>query len=451
VAPETQTDTLTPDAGDQAAIAPPGLASGLGRVRADGTMTMLAGTLLAGFAAYAWQAAGTRSLGNSAFAPVATLWTLNYLVTTVLLAPIEQYATRTLSSGRDGRSHLAEAIPAIAGILGVATVLLGVGCLLVRGRFFHGEVGYAVIGALLVTCFGCLSFIRGSLAGERDFSRYGRLTGLDGVTRLVVGATILVAGGTALDFAWSIPLCALTSLVWVARVPRLSDRGPVHSDVHVPIRRFMLTMVGGTAAAQLLLAGGPLLLGLLGAPASAVTILFVAQTAGRAVLLVALPLWSRALPGLTAVALRREHENLSRIAERILVISVAGALVGALFAAAVGPPALAALFGHGSRPDAFVAGAVGAGTVMAVGNLGLNQLLVAAGRTSRITICWWTALVAATLWIALGPGSALHRVDAAFVIGEALALVLLTVATSTARAPRFLRRAVHRRRARRSR
>lgn len=416
--------------------------SSLERARADGTVTMLAGTLATGVAAYVWQAAGTRTLGNSAFAPVATMWTLNYLVMTVLLAPIEQYATRTVSSGPDGRDHLARNLRIVAGILLVATLLLGIGCALARGRFFDGEIGYAFIGALLAACMGCLSLIRGTLSGERRFSSYGRLTGLDGLTRVVAGGAVLAVGGTALDFTWTIPLCALTSLLWIGRVPRRPRVGPASTETHLPIRHFMVTMVGGTAAAQLLLAGGPLLLGALGAPNRTVTILFVAQIAGRAVLLVALPVWSRALPSLTAIALRNEHASLVRIAERILPISLAVAVLGAAFAASAGPPVLAAAFGHGSRPDAFVAGSVGAGTVLAVGNLGLNQLLVATGRTLRITISWWTALCAGGLWIALAPGSALHRVSAGFVIGEVVAVVLLTAATSTARVPRLVRRAM---------
>lgn len=438
----------TPMSADTAPVSPPGLATGVGRARADGTVTMLIGTLMAGVAGYAWQAAGTRTLGNVRFAPVATMWTLSFLVITILLAPIEQYATRTISSGPQGRASLARSMPALMRILGSATLLLAIGCLLVRGKFFHGEAGYAVVGGLLVACFGSLGFVRGVLAGERDFRRYGWLTGLDGVSRLTVGAIILLLGGTPLAFAWSIPVCALVSLAWWRRTPRLLERGRAAPDSHVPIRTFMATMVGGTAAAQLILAGGPLLLGLLGAPGPTVTVLFVAQTVGRGALLVALPLWSRALPGLTGIAMRREHESLSRLAEKILVIAVAVAVIGAAFAAVVGPPVLAVLFGDGSRPDAFVAGAVGAGTVLAVGNLGLNQLLVAAVRTSRITVSWWLALVVAVLYIVVAPGSPLERVVVGFVIGEALAMVLLTVASSPARAPDVVRRAVRRRRSR---
>jgi O-antigen/teichoic acid export membrane protein len=444
----TAPDQVTPplSASETPGAGAPGLAAGFGRVRADGTVTMLIGTLLSGLAAYLWQAIGTRTLGNAGFAPVATMWTLSYLVITVLLAPIEQYATRTISSGAGGRVHLARDVPALIKIALGSTVVLMVGSFLVRGKFFHGQAAYAIVAGLLVICFGLLALVRGVFAGEREFRLYGWLTGLDGVSRLTVGAAILIVGGSPLLFSWSIPLCALVSLVWVGRVPHRSGTLPANHVAGVPIRKFMATMVGGTAAAQLLLAGGPLLLGLLGAPDRTVTILFVAQTAGRATLLVALPLWARALPTLTGIALAQGHATLSRLAELILAGSVAVAGLGAAFAAVAGPPVLAALFGSGSRPSTFVAGMVGAGTVLAVGNLGLNQLLVAAVRTSRITISWWMALAIAVGWVCFGPGAALDRVVVGFVIGEAFAMVSLTIASSPRRAPPPLRRAVRRRR-----
>jgi O-antigen/teichoic acid export membrane protein len=429
-------------------VVPRPVPTAFGRVRADGTVTMLVGTLLAGLAAYVWQAAGTRTLGNRDFAPVATIWTLSFLVTTVLLAPVEQYATRTISSGRGGRDELARAMPSIIGILCGASALLAAGCFLARGKFFHAEAGYALVAAAVVLCFGLLIFTRGVLAGERDFRMYGWLNGVDGVGRLVLGLVILAAGGSALAFAWSIPLFSLVALYWVRRAPR--PRVAHGTEPVPPIMTFMATMVGGTMAAQLILAGGPLVLGLIGAGDRTITVLFVAQTAGRAALLVALPLWARALPALTGIALRREHARLSQIAERILAASFALAAIGAVFGAVVGPPVLAALFGRGSRPDAVVAAAVGAGTALAVGNLGLNQLLVAALRTHRVTIAWWMALVVAVVWVGVGPGTPLHRVAIAFVVGEATAMLALTLASSPQRAPAALREAIHRRATRRN-
>ena len=77
------------------------------RLFLDGTFAMMVGTAIAGIATYAWQAGGTRTLGKTAFAPVANTWTLYFLVVTILLAPIEQFATRTIAAGHNGSEHLA--------------------------------------------------------------------------------------------------------------------------------------------------------------------------------------------------------------------------------------------------------------------------------------------------------------------------------------------------------
>jgi O-antigen/teichoic acid export membrane protein len=438
-----KTAPLTPEEGGAPGVAS-ALTAGLGRARADGTVTMLVGTLIAGLAAYVWQAAGTRTLGNVKFAPVATIWTLSFLVSTVLLSPIEQFATRTMSAGVDGRIRLARATPAIVRILIGAMVLLSAGCFLARGKFFYGQDGYSLVCAALVICFGLLTYVRGVAAGERDFRLYGRLTGLDGVSRLVLGLIVLAVGGSALAFSWTIPVCALVALFWLKRAPRRTRAHEPGGSDGAPIRMFMATMVGGTAASQVILAGGPLLLALIGAGAHAVTVLFVAQTAGRAALLLALPLWARTLPTLTGIAVRNEHPRLGRLAEVISASSFVLAACASVGAAVVGPPVLAALFGAGSRPPAFVAAAVGAGTALAVGNLGLNQLLVAALRTHLVTISWWAALIVGLLWVAVGPGSELDRVAAAFVLGEAFAMIALALSSSPSRLPERIRVAARR-------
>jgi hypothetical protein len=118
-------------------------------------------------------------------------------------------------------------------------------------------------------------------------------------------------------------------------------------------------------------------------------------------------------------------------------------------AAIVGPPLIGLLFGEGVRPSALVAGLMAAGTVLAIGNLGLNQVLIARVQTPRITAAWWIALAAMLLWLVAGPGAPADRVAPGFVVGEAVALILLTVASSSRLAPPPVRRAVYRARDRR--
>ena len=47
-----------------------------------------------------FQAYGGRQLGTEAFAPVAQLWTVFFIIATVLLVPVEQYITREVAGGR---------------------------------------------------------------------------------------------------------------------------------------------------------------------------------------------------------------------------------------------------------------------------------------------------------------------------------------------------------------
>ena len=153
--------------------APPGaisLGTTLRRVTTDGTVAMIAGTILAGFAYYAWQAAGTRILGEVRFAPVATTWTLMFLIVTILLAPVEQFATRNVAAGWEGRAHLARSLRMLARLAAGATILVTLAAFLLRDSLFRGDGSYALIGGAMVLGFGQLALCRGVLAGERKFA-----------------------------------------------------------------------------------------------------------------------------------------------------------------------------------------------------------------------------------------------------------------------------------------
>jgi O-antigen/teichoic acid export membrane protein len=402
---------------------------------------MLLGTVLAGIGAYVWQGSGTRTLGEDAFSPVAQAWTVMFLVVTIALAPVEQFATRTVAVGSGGRAHLAAALPRIAWLGAFATALLGVTTFLLRDSLFGGSAAYAAICALMVPCFGLLLLTRGILSGERRFAEYGWLTGLDSVTRLALGLPILFATGSAVAFAATIPIATLVVVCWLRCWPRPAQAG-TNLLPGVQVGTFLATTVGGNSAAQFIVAGGPLILALAGSTGTAVTALFVTQTAFRGLFLVATPGWSRALPVLTGIHVREEHSRLRRIAELILVTTAFAAAVAAFVAGILGPPIIATFFGEGARPTAFVAATVGAGTVLAVGSLGLNQVLIARVKTARLTAAWWIGLLAMMIWILLGSGAVVDRVAFSFVIGEAIALIMLTAAASSRLVPAPLRRAV---------
>jgi O-antigen/teichoic acid export membrane protein len=405
----------------------------------DGTAAMLALTVAGGMAAYVWQAVGTRTLDEHAFSPVAQAWTVMFLIVTILLAPVEQFATRTVATGAGGRAHLAAELPQIrrAGI--AATLAIAATCLALRDVLFGGSWAYAVICGSMVLGFGQLLLTRGVLSGERRFASYGWLTASDGVVRVVIGVPVLLVTGSAVAFAATIPLATLVGLGWRRHWPRRKEAQ--HDPLlGVRVAPFLAATVAANAAAQLIMAGGPLVLAFLGATGAAVTALFVTQTAFRALFFIATPGWSRLLPAFTRIHVRQEHLRLRLIAERILIASVVGAVVAAAGAALVGPALIGTLFGGGARPSALLAAATAAGTVLAVGNLGLNQVLIARVKTARITAAWWIGLAAMAAWAVLGPGDEVDRVAISFVIGEGVAMLALTAAAS----PRLLPPAVRR-------
>jgi len=183
------------------------------------------------------------------------------------------------------------------------------------------------------------------------------------------------------------------------------------------------------------LGGGPLVLALLGAPEAAVTVLFITQTAFRAPFLIASAAWARTLPALTRMATAGDHGRLGRTARLISCGAVALAALGAAVAALLGPTLIDVLFSEGVRPGAGLAATLAAATVLAIANLGLVQILVAAARTHRITMAWWAAIGAAALVVLVGGDDELHRVAVAFGVGELVALVGLTLAANMRLAP----------------
>jgi O-antigen/teichoic acid export membrane protein len=442
-----QEQTTTLDRGKPAVNTRASAAYPIARLRPllrDGTLTMMIGTVVAGVATYAWQAAGTRTLGKTAFAPVANTWTLYFLIVTILLVPIEQFATRTVAAGRNGSARLARALRTIGIVLLTASVAVGLAAYLLRFSLFRGSGGYALVSCAIVLSVGQLAICRGIVVGRRNFAAYGWVTGLDSSIRLLIGLPLVILTRTPLAFVWTIPLSSLVALAWIREWPTRSGTQPeteseaelAASEGGVPVARFLATTMGGTSAAQLLLAGGPLLLALLGGSESAVTVLFVTQTACRAAFMMATPAGARSLPPLTRIAVRRDYRRLGDIAIWLLGGSLAAAAAVGAASLIVTPPLIAALFGSGVRPDQLVAATMAAGTVLAIGNLGLNQILVAASQTHRITISWWIAVTASMGWVLLGPGDPLQKVSTGFVLGELVALLALVLASNVGLKPK---------------
>ena len=389
-------------------------------LRARGTGFMVAGALIGAVGAYLFQVYGGRSLGPDAFAPVSVLWTVFFILATVLLVPVEQYVTREVASGRRAIPHDLRptfVMAAIGALVGGAFVFLTLDDL------FEGDLQYVALIVLLMVGYSLLSIGRGVLAGSRHYTQVGWLMVIESAARLLAGiiAIQLLATATSLGWAMVVGGFAVLAMRWWRY-----DRGE-SIDPSTPARGFLTGYVGGTSSSQLLLGGAPLAVAALGASPALISIVFVTFTLFRAPLTLIFALQGRILPYLVGLAREANHAQLARIA-RLVVFGGAGlALLGGLVGWLVGADVVALLFGEEFAPTSTVAMLAAGGVMAAAAAQIASQVLVAEAKTRRLSLAWFGGLVVGVLALVLLRVEPDTRVALSFALGEFVALGLMAL------------------------
>ncbi|HEY6629714.1 MAG TPA: hypothetical protein VI193_12080 [Acidimicrobiia bacterium] len=386
--------------------------------RAPGTTFMVAGGLIGSVGAYVFQAYGARALGEHAFAPISLLWTLFFILATVLLVPVEQYVTREVTSGR-------KAIPAdlkAAGAMAAVGSALGAGYVIFTlDRFFEGSWQYVLQIVLLMVGYSLLFVAKGVLAGRRLFSGVGWVLIVETVARLVAGIVAIQLAGTAESLGWAMVLggFSVVGMRWWRR-----DTGRPQAPA-TRASKFLGGYVGGTASSQVLLGAAPIAVAALGASPALVSVVFVTFTLFRAPLTLIFALQGRILPYLVGLAHDDDRSRLSRIARNVVVGGAVLAVTGGLVGWLVGPQVVGLLFGEAFAPTQAVAMFTAAGMMAASAAQITGQILVAEARTSRLSAAWLGGLLAGVAALLVLGGEPDIRVAVAFLIGEAVALALM--------------------------
>lgn len=390
--------------------------------RAPGTGHMLAGSLVGAIGAYLFQLVGGRALGTEAFAPISVLWTVFFILATVVLVPLEQYITREASLGkRVLRTNLTPIVSVTAG----AAVVGGTFALITRESLFAGERVFAFQLALLMAGYSVLLVGKGVLAGHRQFKNVGWILFWESTVRLAAGVVFLAIVVDARVLGWAMviaPLAALGTRFWRFDTPdvRRHDLGDA--------RGFLGAYIAGSAASQLLLAGAPLGVAALGGGPTLISITFVTFTLYRGPLTLIYALQARILPYLVRLS-EEGNGGLRRIAFGVLVGGGALAVLGGAVGYLIGPEVVGLLFGDEFRPDRLVAAMAAGGVVAASTAQVAGQALVAAGGTGRLAASWASGLVVALSVLVLAPIAADRAVALGFLAGEATAAVVVAFMT----------------------
>lgn len=404
----------------------------VGGLTRKGTHWLLGGALLGGIAAYLFQLVGTRALGHETYAPIGTLWTIQYLCWSILLSTVESYVTREVLTGRVGRTLTrAMAVRIWAWIGGLAAALTA-GCWLIRDRLFYGVGDLAVVAGLIVLSFGGLAVVRGRLAGEERFASYGLVSATESLVRVALAVGIVLVAPTARALSWALPVGAAAAAgSWFALGSHRKDTllAPAATLEASRLGRFLMFNTVSNGVAHLLLAGGPLALVALSARPEEVSVFFVTFTAARIPVVFALGgVLSRLLPSFTRVLDDRGPEALPSLAWRLALGTALVAALGAAAGAAVGGQVIALLFGAGFGPPGWLAAAAGGGVLLATGGMVLNQLLVAGRLEHRLPVPWLGGMSVAIASILLISGTPSWRTAVACVAGEFAAIVGLLIA-----------------------
>jgi O-antigen/teichoic acid export membrane protein len=388
--------------------------------KAPGTTFMVAGALIGALGAYVFQVYGTRNLEPEEFAPVSVLWTAMFILATVLLVPVEQYVTREVAHGRRA---LPDDIRPI-GLMTVITALIGGLFVFVTAEeLFFSDPIYILQMVLLMVGYALLMTAKGVLAGSRNFAGVGWVLIIETLARLLGGVVLLRLFAEAEMLGWGMVIGAFSvlGLGWWRH-----DGGESRTAA-APAGKFLGGYVGGTASSQVLLAGAPLAVAALGGSPALISVIFVTFTLYRAPLTLIFALQGRVLPYLVGLDRDKNHTHLAKIAKRVViggaVLAVSGWLVGWL----VGANVVGVLYGTEYSPTQTVAAFAAAGVMAAAAAQIASQVLVAEGKTVRLSWAWLGGLMVGLVTLLVLPGDPDSRVAVAFAAGEFSALGLMAL------------------------
>jgi O-antigen/teichoic acid export membrane protein len=389
-----------------------------------GTSAIVAATAFAAVAVVVFHALGSRLLGPDGFAPIAVLWTLMFLLHTVLLFPAEQHLTRALVVTRTP-SQIAKIRHEMILSFSLALLIGVVFTAVTLDRFFDGSPAYVAFIALIVVNRSIMVASRGVLAGHRRFLGYGVSMGLEALGYLVGGIVVALVDGNAIAFGVVMVLAPLVTLV----------SGPFRGTAGTEDRHlvdaqpgsFLAWLVLATGASQLIIAGGPIAVSFVGGSAAAVSVYFTSFALLRGPLTSAYALVARVLPDFTELAHGDDPGQLWKWAMRIVVGGLVAAALGALGAGLLLRPIVDAVYGAEFAPPVLAAVLGGAGVGLGLGALFATQVYSAAGLGRHLVFGWISGLVAALAILVLVPIDPVNRVALAFVAGEGVGLLMLGV------------------------
>jgi O-antigen/teichoic acid export membrane protein len=397
----------------------------------SGARLLSVGIASTGVLTFAYFSIASHVLGEVSAKRLDLLWSIMFVIISVIYRPIEQLLSRTIADRR-ARGHEQHSVRVpIAIQAGFALVFLVLALALHEVLIDDVFDRYAALYWVLVVgtlAYAASYFARGWLAGHEYFGLFGGLVLIESLSRLCFalavalgiarGQTAVVLGIAAAPFVSLVvvPLAfARRSSEAGARQPEELDAalagvgGPASMGVEeavaadeLSLRRgssFAFAVSGVMLSEQTLLNAAVLTVDITSTNVALAGIVFNVLLIARAPLQLFQAIQTSLLPHLTGLEATEGHEAFAK-AIRITVMAIAGfALAVALGLLAIGPPVMKILFGQSFEYGRVGLALIGLGMGMHLSAGALNQAALARNQARTAASCWIVAAVVFVVWM----------------------------------------------------
>ncbi|HEX4365022.1 MAG TPA: hypothetical protein VHZ75_10775 [Solirubrobacteraceae bacterium] len=377
-----------------------------------GARILSVGIALTGVVTFAYFALAAHALSPVDYKHVSLVWSIMFVVASVIYRPIEQLLSRTIADRRARGLHGGHNLRVALGIQGAFAATFLVLALVLRhllqDDLFDGSTSLYWVLVVGVLAYAASYFARGFLAGHQRFELYGALVFFEAFSRFCFALAVIVglaSGQSAVAMGMAAaPLMSLVVVPWffARRDPPPDVSAVKESEGGLTMRRglgFAVAVFAVMVSEQTLLNGAVLTVEGTSSDAALAGYVFSVLLIARAPLQLFQAVQGSLLPhlaGLQATAGGDEFRRAIRIT--ILVIG-AFALAVALGLLAIGPPVVRQLFDIHRSLDRFGLALVGLGMGFHLTAGTLNQAALARGQATGAAIAWLLSAAAFLGWM----------------------------------------------------
>jgi O-antigen/teichoic acid export membrane protein len=408
-----------------------------------GARILSIGIATTGLVTFAYFSLASHSLSEDDYKGVALLWSVLFLIISIIYRPVEQLLSHTIASRRaQGHEGHPLRVPLI--IQATAALVFLIVALALREPItddvFDGSNELYWVLVVAVLAYAASYFARGWLAGHQRFGLYGGLVLLESCSRCLFALAVAIGiaegqGVVALGIA-AAPLVSLLVVPWAIehRGPAEGDRGSMREGAG-----FAGAVLAIMVAEQALLNGPVIAVDATAADAALAGFVFNVLLITRAPLQLFQAIQTSLLPhlsGITATGGGVGGDGF-RHAIRVTVLSIAAFTAAVVIGLGlIGPWAMGVLFGGDfdyGRVGLMLVG-LGMGFHLTAGTL--NQAALARRRGAHAAAAWLTSASLFLIWLLVTPlDDQVLAVEAGYCATTALLAVALWLIEAGAAAP----------------